>query len=71
VTGDVNIINLRAVVQYRIKSPVEYLFGACKPEELVRCVTEAALAEVVAETGIDELLTVAKGVVQEQAREEA
>ncbi len=63
-TGDENIIDINAVVQYRISDPYNYLFNMRSPEDSVREVSEAALREVVGSRNIDEALTTKKFEIQ-------
>ena len=50
-TGDENIVSAEAIVQYKIKDPVSYLFNIIMPEETVRNAAEAALRQVVSALG--------------------
>ena len=70
-TGDQNIIQMRAVAQYSISSPADFLFRAENVETLVRDAVETELARETARHGIDSLLTTEKIAVQEAARERA
>ncbi len=63
-TGDENIVDINAVVQYRIADPYKYLFNMRSPEDSVREVSEAALREVVGSRKIDEALTTKKFEIQ-------
>ncbi len=64
-TGDENIVSAEAIVQYKIKDPVGYLFNIILPEETVKNAAEAALRQVIGERKIDEALTVGKYEIQE------
>ncbi|MBN2332817.1 MAG: FtsH protease activity modulator HflK [Deltaproteobacteria bacterium] len=66
-TGDENIVNAQFIVQYRIKDPVAYLFNIANQTETVRDATEAAMREIVGKTLIDEVLTVGKFRIQQEA----
>ena len=65
-TGDENIVSADAIVQYKIKDPVSYLFNIILPEQTVKSAAEAALRQVVGERKIDEALTVGKYEIQEE-----
>jgi HflK protein len=65
-TGDVNLIDLRSVVQYRIKDALQSLYGIGDAEALVRSTTLAALRGVVATRGIDALYTTDHEAVERQ-----
>lgn len=67
-TGDTNLIDAGAVVQYRISRLGDYLFATENPESLVRLVVQAALAEALGAARVDEVLTSAKAAVQAQVR---
>jgi len=65
-TGDENIVSADAIVQYKIKDPVSYLFNIILPEQTVKSAAEAALRQIVGERKIDEALTVGKYEIQEE-----
>lgn len=67
-TGDQNLIHIRAVAQYSVASPVEYLFGTQDTGRTVQSAVETELARSVARTTVDEILTTGKGAIQEQVR---
>jgi len=67
-TGDENIVSAEAIVQYKIKDPVSYLFNIILPEQTVRSAAEAALRQVIGERKIDEALTVGKYEIQEETK---
>lgn len=62
-TGDVNLIDLRSSVQYRVKDPVAYVTNLADPVAVIRSVIRAALRSVVAKKRIDALLTNARAEV--------
>ncbi len=70
-TADQNIIQMRAVTQYSINSPADFLFRTENVETLVRDAVETELARETAHRGVDALLTTEKVVVQEAVREHA
>ncbi|MEA2087704.1 MAG: FtsH protease activity modulator HflK [Candidatus Caldatribacteriota bacterium] len=65
-TGDENIVSAEAIVQYKIKDPVNYLFNIILPEQTVKNAAEAVLRQVIGERKIDEALTVGKYEIQEE-----
>ncbi len=67
-TGDQNIVNLQAVVQFTVRDPVRFLFAASEPERIIQCVAEAAMAKEVAQMSVDDILTVGKIGVQNRVR---
>lgn len=68
-TGDENIVDLDAIVQFKIKDAVKYLFNIKEQEETVKMVAEAALRQVIGSHPIDEALTEGKFVIQEESKE--
>lgn len=70
-TGDQNVIQMRAVAQYNISSPPDYLFRAENVENLVRDAVETEMARETAHRGVDALLTTEKVQVQETVRAHA
>jgi len=67
-TGDINIINLRIMVQYSIKDAPNYLFKTENPDYLVKAAAEAAITETVGKLSVDEVLTVGKLKIQNQTQ---
>jgi membrane protease subunit HflK len=56
-TGDTNILQIRAKVNYRIAEPARYLFGTAQPAELLRYIAGAAVTEAASSLPVDDLLT--------------
>lgn len=70
-TSDQNIIQMRAIAQYNVNSPADYLFRAENIEALVRDAVETELARETAHRSVDAMLTTERVVVQEAVRERA
>ncbi|HEB30475.1 MAG TPA: FtsH protease activity modulator HflK [Spirochaetes bacterium] len=73
-TGDENIIDVKLMVHYRVKDPVQYLF-TLRPEDihrsthrLVKDVSRAVIADLIGQMSMDEALTTAKGVFTEMIK---
>jgi len=66
-TGDENIVNLDAIVQFKIKDAVDYLFNVRDPYSTVKMIAEASLRQVIGAHKIDEALTEGKFVIQEES----
>ncbi len=56
-TGDENIIDINAVIFWRINNAEDYLFNIQRPEQTVKDVAESALREVAGESRLQPLLT--------------
>ena len=68
-TGDMNIISLEFIVQYKISDAKDYLFNVADVEETIRKSAEAAMREVIGKNKIDEALTVGKAGIQQSTQE--
>jgi membrane protease subunit HflK len=67
-TGDQNLIHLRAVVQYSVGTPADYLFRSENPVQLVGATVEAELAGRVARRTVDAVLTTERIAIQNDVR---
>ncbi len=65
VTGDGNLVEALATVQFHVSNPRAYLSARVVPEEQVRATAEAVLREAVAGRSFAELLTVGRGSLQQ------
>jgi len=59
-TGDMNILAIEFIVQYKIKESSEYLFNVADIHETIGKAAEASMREVVGKSRIDEALTTGK-----------
>ncbi len=64
-TGDMNIISLEFIVQYKIKEAKNYLYKVADVENTIHNSAEAAMREVIGKSKIDEALTVGKAKIQQ------
>jgi len=64
-TGDINIVDLWFIVQYRIKDARDYLFNVRNVRKTIKDVAEAAMRQTVGDRGVDEALTVGREEIQE------
>ena len=69
-TGDLNIIQVEWVVQYRIGDPVKYLYGMREPLRTLRDLAESVMRRVVGNRIGSEVLTVGRVEIANTAREE-
>lgn len=70
-TRDQSIVDMQFAIQYRVSDPRAYLFNnrmTAVPEEIVRQAGEAAMAEIVGRTGIDQVLFEEKELVATTGR---
>lgn len=68
-TGDMNILSVEFIVQYKISQAKDYLFNVANIEETIRKSAEAAMREVVGKNKIDEALTVGKAAIQQSTQQ--
>jgi membrane protease subunit HflK len=69
-TGDLNIIQVEWVVQYRIREPVKFLYGMREPTRTLRDLSESVMRRVVGNRVGSEVLTTARVNIANTAREE-
>ena len=70
-TGDENLLTAKAIVQYRVKEPADYLFRVDYNEDpLLRAVVKAAMVELAGATQVDVLLTSGRTEFQQRARDQ-
>jgi len=55
-TGDLNVLDVRWVVQYKIKDPVQVLFNVREPRETVRDMSETVMRQVIGDNSVSEVL---------------
>jgi HflK protein len=67
-TGDGNLIDLRATAQYRVNDAAAYAYQIAEPEALVRSTILAALRGAVATRAIDAVYTTARDEIEHQTR---
>lgn len=70
-SGDQNILNVRAVVQYSIAKPASYLFQSRDVDQAVANAVEAAMERQISSRAVDDVLTTEKIAIQEEVRSAA
>lgn len=69
-SGDQNMIELTAVVHYRLDKPDDYLFRHADPEAAIRSAAQSALRSVVNQTPLDPMLTTERHELETQVQAE-
>ena len=69
-TGDLNVIDVQWIVQYRIEDPVRYLFRVRESRQTIRDIAEAVMRRVVGNRLGSDVLTVARVAVSTEVKEE-
>ena len=67
-TGDLNVIDVQWIVQYRIEDPVAYLFQIREPQQTIRDVSEAVMRRVVGNRLGSDVLTVGRVAVSAEVK---
>lgn len=69
-SGDLNIIDVEWVVQYRISDPMKYVYAMREPERTLRDIAESVMRRVVGNRIGSEVLTTARVEISTTARDE-
>jgi membrane protease subunit HflK len=69
-TGDLNVIDVQWIIQYRIEDPILYLFNVRDTPKTIRDITEAVMRRVVGNRLGSDVLTVARVEVSSEAKVE-
>ncbi len=69
-TGDLNVIDVQWIVQYRIEDPVRYLFRVRESRQTIRDIAEAVMRRVVGNRLGSDVLTVGRVAVSTEVKEE-
>lgn len=67
-TGDLNVLDVRWIVQFRINDPVKLLFRTIDPVENIRDISEVIIRRLVGDYSVDEVLTVSREEINDQAQ---
>jgi membrane protease subunit HflK len=68
-TGDMNILSVELIVQFRIRDSQEFLFNVADMGETIQKATEAAIRQVVGQSELDEALTTGKADIQQKTQD--
>lgn len=69
-TGDLNLLRVRAVLQYRVADPKAYVLRARDVRGLLERITEAGLARAIARRSVDEALRAGRPILARDAQDE-
>ncbi|MHC4611513.1 MAG: FtsH protease activity modulator HflK [Planctomycetota bacterium] len=69
-TGDLNVIDVQWIVQYRIEDPVRYLFRVRESRQTIRDIAEAVMRRIVGNRLGSDVLTVGRVAVSTKMKEE-
>ena len=69
-TGDLNILDVRWIVQFKIKDPFKLLFVVRNPINVIRDVSEVVMRRLVGDYSVDEVLTIKREEIDHLAQVE-
>jgi membrane protease subunit HflK len=69
-TGDLNVLNVEWIVQYKIKDAYKFLFKMRESQATFRDMNEAVVRRVIGDNSVDEVLTTGRDRLAHEAREE-
>ena len=69
-TGDLNVVVVEWIVQYKIKDAYNFLFKLRNVEDTFRFMNEAVVRKIVGDNSVDEVLTIGRARIASQAKEE-
>jgi modulator of FtsH protease HflK len=67
-TGDLNILDVRWIVQYKVRDPIKFLFIVRNPRNIIRDVSEVIMRRLVGDYTVDEVLTIKREEIDHQAQ---
>ena len=67
-TGDLNILDVRWIVQYKVRDPIKFLFIVRNPRNIIRDVSEVVMRRLVGDYSVDEVLTIKREEVDHLAQ---
>ena len=67
-TVDLNVVDTEWIVQYKIRDPYKFLFKMREATETFRDMTEAVVRRVVGDNSVDEVITVGRGRIADEAK---
>lgn len=69
-TGDLNVVVVEWIVQYKIKDPYKLLFKMRNVDDTFRYLNEAVVRKFVGDNSVDEVITVGRARIANEAKEE-
>ncbi len=68
-TGDLNVLVVEWIVQFKVKDPVKLLFNIRNPQRTIRHISEAVMRQVVGDYAVSEVLTTRRIEVNQQVQD--
>ena len=68
-TGDLNIVDVEWIIQYKVIDPQQWLFGVYEKEQTIRDISRSVINTLVGDRAILAVMSSERSVIQEQAKE--
>lgn len=68
-TGDLNVLEVRWIVQFQIKNPTDFLFNIRNQQEVIRDMSEVVMRSQVGDYSVDEVLTTKRAEIDVEAQQ--
>ncbi len=68
-TGDLNVLVVEWIVQFKVKNPVKLLFNIRDPRDTVRNISEAVMRQVVGDNSVSEVLTTRRIEINQEVQD--
>ena len=68
-TGDLNIVDVEWIVQYKIKNARDYLFNIRDPRQTIRDVSQAVMRQLIGNGSVDEAISIGRIENETEAKE--
>lgn len=68
-TGDLNVLVVEWITQFKIKDPVQFLFNIRNPQRTIRNISEAVMRQVVGDNTVNEVLTTNRVEINQQVQD--
>ncbi len=69
-TGDLNVVTVEWIVQYKIKDPYKFLFKLRDVEKTFRDLNEAVVRRVIGDNAVDEIITTGRARIAAEAKDQ-
>jgi len=69
-TGDLNILDVRWIVQYRVQEPIKLMFKTRDPLDNIRDISEVIMRRLVGDYRVDEVLTTKREEIDDIAQQQ-
>lgn len=68
-TGDLNVLVVEWIVQFKVKDPVKLLFNIRNPGDTIRNISEAVMRQVVGDNSVSEVLTTRRIEINQEVQD--